>query len=232
MVKSAIQHIRANFSDRYLEMVLTGGEPALNPDFLEILRILKEDGGVHYLGTMTNGMRPLEFFVEAMNWLDIMIISYQLENPQREKVLEVIEGLHRQLNHKFGENKRWIHVQVMVVPGELDHVRQVADRLRKLDIPVTLRRVRPLLHRSSLGTSPQFVKPYENPLIDGHQDPDLIFDEDVPVDYYSAEELQILEDWDREWGAWPTSTRLNPSTRSVKVQTSALSDVRKTLMIF
>lgn len=202
MVKKAAENLQKSFVGRRLELVLTGGEPALHPDFLEMLRIFKEEGGIHYLGTMTNGMRPLEFFVQAMKWLDILIISYQVENPQRQKVLDVIEGLHHEMKQKKSAASRWLHVQIMVLPGELAHVREVTERLRGLEIPYTLRRIRPLLKKSTLSGAPEFVRPYEDPLsADGIQDPDLVFDENFPVSYYSKEELQTLKEWDEEWGS-------------------------------
>lgn len=200
--EKAAQIIRREFCDRSVELVLTGGEPALHPRFNEIIRLLKEEGQINYLGCMTNGMRPLDFFIDAMKWLDLLIVSYQIENPQREKVLQVIEGLHAHLTSLSEANRRWLHVQIMVVPGELEHVKQVADRLRAQQIPCTLRRIRPLLHKSSLKSAPRFVPAYTSPLLaDGHLDPDLGHNEDIEVPYYSELELKTLKEWETEWGS-------------------------------
>jgi organic radical activating enzyme len=76
---------------------LTGGEPTLYPDFLELLKYIKNKGGM--TSVITNGSRSLRWWEELKeaNVLDLLQITYHSEQTKNyEHIVDIINLFHDQ----------------------------------------------------------------------------------------------------------------------------------------
>ena len=125
-------------------VTLTGGEPFVHPDILEILKIIRtSDVCGDQLVAVTNGSMPLELYNQALHYISNLTISLHLERSESEidKILSNVLAL----NTNFP--KHWINVQVMCLPGKFEYLEKtVLPFLDKHHIKYTLRRIRPWLN--------------------------------------------------------------------------------------
>jgi organic radical activating enzyme len=125
-------------------MSLTGGEPYIHPDILEILQIIKNSSAYgEQLPVITNGSVPLTLYEKSLEFVTHLTISLHLERSDAETqlTLDKIIELHKKYPH------RWINVQVMCLPGKFDFVENhVVPLLESNQVKFVLRRIRPWLN--------------------------------------------------------------------------------------
>ena len=125
---------------------LTGGEPFVHPDIIEILKIIRQaDTYSDQLVVITNGSMPLELYKKSFEYVTHLTISLHLErnNAESQATLEKAVALH----HEFPD--KWINVQVMCLPGKFAFVENtVIPLLESNGIRFTLRRIRPWLNET------------------------------------------------------------------------------------
>jgi len=150
-----IDHIRnfvgqvndwAALQNKTFNMSITGGEPFVHPDILEILRTIHQATAFgDQLSAITNGSMPLKLYKQSLEYLTHLTVSLHLEKPEAETQTT----LHKiiELHHKYPEH--WISVQVMCAPGKLQFVENVVmPILESNGIKFTLRRIRPWLNET------------------------------------------------------------------------------------
>ena len=78
-------------------MSITGGEPFVNPDFLNILAYAKQKPSLTQLSVVSNGSIPLQIYLKATEYLTNITVSLHLEQPQSvtEQTLNTIIELNR-----------------------------------------------------------------------------------------------------------------------------------------
>ncbi len=80
-----IRNLAAAFQQLGIEKIrLTGGEPTLRPDLLEIIRTLKEEIGINQVALTTNGFR-LEQDLEKLKLAGLDSLNISLDSLQQEK---------------------------------------------------------------------------------------------------------------------------------------------------
>lgn len=105
-----------------INFAISGGEPTLNPDYLEWAKYLSAKG--HKLSTHSNGSRSPEYYQELITLSDLNI-SVHFEFFQREKMLELLTILAKTIKSRREEGKTANHVEVMLMmsPGISEKVR-------------------------------------------------------------------------------------------------------------
>jgi len=145
-VKSLFSQINrwAISQNKTFTITLTGGEPFVHPNIIEILSIIRETQSWQEQLTVTsNGSVPLELYQQAFEYMTHLTISLHLErsDSETENTLQKIIALNQQFPDK------WINVQVMCLPGKLDYVENtVMPLLESNNVKFTLRRIRPWLN--------------------------------------------------------------------------------------
>lgn len=119
---------------RNISWSLTGGEPTLHPDFLQLCSYMRErDPSV--ISITTNGFRPIEYLVELFNLLDCVVISLHLEAmaPRLqlyvEKILQ-LEEWKNQWNRVAGTHQKTLIVRIMVAPGQSEQVQYLFETFK------------------------------------------------------------------------------------------------------
>lgn len=77
---------------------LTGGEPTVNPKFMDLCKYIKEEKGARHVSMTTNGSRTAKYLKELFQYLDNITVSFHFEH-MADKVDEFIE--------KFIEVEDW-----------------------------------------------------------------------------------------------------------------------------
>ena len=133
--------------NKTFNMSITGGEPFVHPDIIEILKTIKEASAFdNQLVVITNGSLPLKLYKESLKYLTHLTVSLHLEKSDSETqaTLEKIVKIHQQYPD------HWISVQVMCAPGKLDFVENtIIPLLESNGVKFTLRRIRPWLNEAN-----------------------------------------------------------------------------------
>lgn len=215
---------------------LTGGEPFVHPDVIEIFKIIKEANSYsEQLQVTTNGSVPLELYKKSFDYVTHLTISLHLERSDLETLstLDKAVALHKQFPNK------WITVQVMCLPGKFEFVENtVIPLLESNNVKFTLRRIRPWLNeavdewqtvakRQILKTEYTLeqqteMKEAEKRRLDGRLA--TVYNSE---DYYSAQELAWLRDRIPET-TWQNIGIWNEDLKYVEVNSDLMVSNNKT----
>ncbi len=104
-----------------INFAISGGEPTVNPDFLEWVKYLFKQG--HKVSTHSNGSRNPEYYCELIRYSDLNI-SVHFEFYARSKMLEVLTALARELYLRKTALQKVGHVEVMLMmmPGKSNEI--------------------------------------------------------------------------------------------------------------
>lgn len=119
---------------------LTGGEPTIHPQFLDLCAYIKERG-TRYTSVTTNGSRTLNYHKQLFDVVDGITLSFHFEFMKHrideyiEKCIE-IEKYRLQLNEhlKPGEPNKTFILRFMVETGQLDNVNRMDTAFREAGI--------------------------------------------------------------------------------------------------
>lgn len=176
--KSAVDKL-VKATDREIWLSFTGGEPCIYPDFKELIKYCK-DKGIHFVSVCTNGSRSPEYYVDLMQHLDNIIISYHFE-----KKIDVVKSAIA-IHNYIKDSKKSMHVHIMMLPDHFEEAKQAMIELKQHGILFAVRRIRPLYMPDG-----SVARPYQKggDLKMTKDGPDYSGDED----YYSKEELAFFE---------------------------------------
>ena len=121
-VKKLYTNLKSKLSsDTKIIIAFSGGEPTLHPEFIEIVKYLRENGCEV---TMTsNSGRGLEWWKEIEPYLTHMVFSYHPEFTKFDKFYEKVEYLSQHC---------WINVDIMMDPDHWDELIGYANEFKKL----------------------------------------------------------------------------------------------------
>lgn len=121
MLKFATDRLEQFNKGQKVNFAISGGEPTLNPDYLEWVRYLTSKG--HKVSTHSNGSRSAAYYQELITLSDLNI-SVHFEFYQRASMLELLTVLARTIRERRTQNLEANHVEVMLMmsPGIKDKV--------------------------------------------------------------------------------------------------------------
>ncbi len=121
MLKFATERLEQFSKGEKINFAISGGEPTLNPDYLEWARYLAAKG--HKLSTHSNGSRSPDYYQELITLSDLNI-SVHFEFYQKEKLLELLTIVAATIKARREEGKEANHMEVMLMmsPGIRDKV--------------------------------------------------------------------------------------------------------------
>ena len=107
-----------------LHFIISGGEPTLNPDFLDWIRYISGLG--HSTSMHSNGSRLPDYYREIIHYGDLNL-SAHFEALEMDKFLKVVAAVtdEKLINHNDGVGH--LEVKLMMAPGD----RQIALELRQ-----------------------------------------------------------------------------------------------------
>ena len=148
--------LRERGEDRGLRLEFTGGEPTLNPDFLDFVRWIKATQGdvAQVVGLTTNGSRTVRYYGDLLAFVDYITFSAHFEFLDPDHFIQVVLLTARAAQSAAGSPPKPISVNVMDEPWSAE---DVADLVAILDAEgVFVRRCRVRNHYASTGlTNPR-----------------------------------------------------------------------------
>lgn len=127
-----------------LKLSITGGEPFVHPNFLEILKYAKERNNLIQLSVVTNGSLPLKVYQQSADYLTNITVSLHLEQEESiiKKTIDKIISLN--------EIKKWfLNVNLMCSPGKFELIKKIIYEFNKNKIKFILRKINPPFEDSS-----------------------------------------------------------------------------------
>ena len=177
-------------TDKKIKLAFTGGEPFVNPKFVDMLKYAK-DNGVYRCSVTTNGSPPIKIYKKALEYLHYVVISYHFEFAYHEKVINNIVAIQKLIN-EYRERDVWkgMHVHIMFLPGKLKECIEIIDELKANDITYTIRKIRPRVNMERTG----WHRPFEDGMKGQHPKFKEIAKFEAEAPYYSKEELQWISE--------------------------------------
>ncbi len=202
VLTQTVERLATGLKGRRLRVGLTGGEPTLHPQFLELVQLMKRRN-FDYVGVTTNGSRQKTFYVDLMEHIDSVVFSYHMEYHRRAKVLDSILACNeivQKINQDAGFERKRLHVHIMMLPQHFPEAEALIAELQKFKVQFALRKIRPSYQRiepyqkSMVAPFYYMVMPFEKPgVIRTHENGE---GSDYSGDgaYYSEEEHQWLKE--------------------------------------
>ena len=126
---------------------LTGGEPTINPNFMDLCKYIKNERGARHISLTTNGSRTAKYLKELYQYIDGITLSFHFEHMQHridefiDKCIQ-LEDWRNAWNaeqeasgKKFpdwntGYIKKTLILRFMVYPGQFENVERMEKAFR------------------------------------------------------------------------------------------------------
>ena len=120
-VQKLFNEIKKNISaDRKIIFAFSGGEPTVHPEFLEIVKFLRENGCE--VTMTTNGTRPLQWWKEIEPYVSNFVISVHPEYTDINKLVQKVEYL---------KDYCWMNLDLMMDPNQWDKIVGYGEQLKQ-----------------------------------------------------------------------------------------------------
>lgn len=106
--------------------VITGGEPTINPAFMEAVDRINSHG--HLIHVQSNGSRGAEYLRELINKACVGL-SCHLESGATDRFIETCRAVIDEKTKNETARRMWFGIRIMVGPGRLTEAMQIRERL-------------------------------------------------------------------------------------------------------
>jgi len=169
-------------TDKKIKISWTGGEPFVHPKFVDIIQLGK-DMGIWRQTVVTNGSLLSEKYVRATDILHQITFSYHFEHTVHDKIINNILTVNNCYKEKPGQTR----VHMMMLPGHFDKAKEILDILRKENIEVVMRRIRPQVDKDY-----KIIQPGNSGML-GRTGYAQVKSKTGEQPYYSNEEIDFLQ---------------------------------------
>jgi len=200
---------------------ITGGEPFVHPNFIELLKYIKNKKQLTQLVVVSNGSVPLKTYIESTEYITNLTISLHLE--QDDSVINNTVDKILSLNAVSG---LFLNVNLMALPGKLEKIKQIINKFNENNIKFVLRKIDPPFENKD-----NFAKKGEEEKIN-EQELNFISNkaksknknisnlDQRHKEYYSEQELEFVSNFDnkKQWN----NIRLYNKDEIVEVNTDEI----------
>jgi MoaA/NifB/PqqE/SkfB family radical SAM enzyme len=123
---------------KHFKLVITGGEPFVHPNFLEILKYAKEKSRITQLSVTTNGSLPIKLYEAAAEYLTNITISLHLEQTD-----SIIDNTIKKIIDLNNIKKWFLNVNLMALPGKFKILESIIEKFNSNNIKFVLRKIDP-----------------------------------------------------------------------------------------
>ena len=126
-------------ADRTIKWLITGGEPYLDPNFLNVLELLHSQTFTEQINTISNGSLPLENYLQSAKFVAGITFSLHFERSADElnKIIKKIIAVKAQTDIL-------VSVNIMFLPGKAYEVQEAIAELKKHQVSYIVRLITPL----------------------------------------------------------------------------------------
>jgi len=206
--------------EKTFKISITGGEPFVHPDFMEILKYISSKKNLTQLVVVSNGSLPLDTYLKSLEYITNLTISLHLE--QNEKTIN--DTINKIIN--LNKNHTWINVNLMMLPNKLSKIKDIIKVFNSNNIKFVLAKIDPPVEDKQntiqkgdlekiLEAEKNYLKnkfkiktQYHSNLSDRHKI------------YYSAEELDYIENFNNK-NQW-NNIKLHQENKTLEINTSEL----------
>jgi organic radical activating enzyme len=176
------------FDPSKIELGFTGGEPTVNPNFLDFCKHLNEKG-IHEIYVTTNGTRTVDYYKTLLDVVSNITFSQHFEFSKLDEFLPKVKELSDYKKSK-------IRVQVMLHANYFNEACETVKYLKENNINYQIRRIRrnmpatipmPSLEYTQEQLDWFFANTENNKTITRNID---VYFEDGTVEQYHANEVQ------------------------------------------
>jgi MoaA/NifB/PqqE/SkfB family radical SAM enzyme len=206
-------------NNKQVKINITGGEPFVNPNFVDILEHASTKSRLSQLVVTTNGSMPLSVYTKSAEYLSNITISLHLEQPieTTERTIKTILSLNK-IGHLF------LNVNIMLFPGRLNQVKSIIKKFEKHNVKFVTRKIEPPFEDKSQviqkGDLQAIKREQENFVLDKirgkNQNKNDI--ETRLKQYYSEDELAFVGSREVNWN----NIRLHTETDTLELNTDQL----------
>lgn len=136
---SIAEKMKTNLPNKKIRIWFTGGEPTVNPNFLNFCKWLMADGNF-FVGLNTNGSRTKEYFTELMQTINVIQFSSHFEYVKFDKFMPVIKAASDTAKQYEGKS---VSLNLMMEPEHWDAAVRMVKYCIEHDIEYHLKRIRP-----------------------------------------------------------------------------------------
>ncbi len=116
----------------------TGGEPFLDPSFIDMLEQLSRSPTTYQINSTTNGSLPVEIYQRAAKISKGITFSLHLERSQKE-----ISDTMSKILQIFSDGDTYVNVNVMLLQGQLQQVKSIVQELQHHGVAYVVRKISP-----------------------------------------------------------------------------------------
>jgi MoaA/NifB/PqqE/SkfB family radical SAM enzyme len=130
VLMSATKKLEETFTKgQSVNFIISGGEPTVNPGFLEWLTYLNTQG--HHISLHSNGSRLPKYYRDVIHYGDLNL-SVHFEFYNKDKFLKVVEAvLDEKIKHD-NEGVGHLEIKVMMPPGFLEKALELENDLKNI----------------------------------------------------------------------------------------------------
>jgi MoaA/NifB/PqqE/SkfB family radical SAM enzyme len=125
--------------ERKIKWAITGGEPFLDPNFIQVLELLHSQPYTEQINTISNGSLPLEKYLNAAKFATGITFSLHFERSdlEIEKTIKTIVAVKKQ-------TQAMISVNVMALPGSFKKIQSAITQLEQHGVAYVVRLITPI----------------------------------------------------------------------------------------
>lgn len=122
-----------------IDWKLTGGEPLINPDIIEILKYIKNHKITETISVTSNGSVSIELLRKIIDYIDNFTLSLHIEKgfPYLKKTIEKFKILQEENIGKF------FNITLLVPTGYLSEINEIANVLKNAKLKYSFRSIKP-----------------------------------------------------------------------------------------
>lgn len=126
----AVERVHRRFCDgEKAKWVFTGGEPTINPAFMDVVGKINSLG--HTIHVQSNGSRGSDYFRELINRACVGL-SLHLEAGANDRFLDTCRAIIDEKQRSKLASQMWFGVRIMVGPGRLRQALEIKRRLQDI----------------------------------------------------------------------------------------------------
>lgn len=115
---------------------LTGGEPTIREDFIDILKYTKWQKKIPYVQTNGRRFSDLNFSKEVSKYMLGTLIAIHSNNPEIHDVITKVKGSFEETRQGiiniYKENKSFVNTQTVIVRKNYNHLLDIAEMIQEI----------------------------------------------------------------------------------------------------
>lgn len=181
---------------------ITGGEPFVHPNFIELLKYIKNKKQLTQLVVVSNGSVPLKTYIESTKYISNLTISLHLEQDDATVDATIDKILSLNTNSNL-----FLNVNLMALPGKLEKIKKIINTFDSNNVKFVLRKIDPPFeNKDNFAKKGEEEKIHEQELHfisnkTESKQKNILTLEQRHKEYYSDEELEFISNFNnkKQW---------------------------------